>query len=94
MNIVCVKRCRCHNVDYIPGNFYSYDEYDCIDGLDIKYYAIYNVGKKCMGYANKGFIDENFASVFEYNQELGYITSVFNFFMDFKFEMHDPRKEK
>lgn len=91
MNIICVKKCG--NPKYIPGKLYSYEEYDYIDGLEIKHYAIYDMSKiytgdvyECVGYSNIGVINNNFARIYEYNQELQFITDLFNFYMGFKFK--------
>ena len=87
MNIICVKKCYTyHKQAYKLGEYYTYDLDDYIDGLDIKYYAIYvgsyNGNNPLIGYANIEFIERNFSSVYNYLSEMKYVEKMFDFFMD------------
>jgi len=86
MNIICVKKCK-----YKLGEYYSYDLNDYIDGLDIKYYAIY-MKEKIVGYSNSRFIEENFSSVCNYLSEMKYVEKIFEFFMDHSIKLESNAK--
>lgn len=93
MRIICINKCcSIHNVIYVPTMEYSYFENDYVDGLEIKYYAIYDYNNNMVGYHNIKFISDNFISVFEYNQELGYINHMYNFYMDYGIKLIEKIK--
>jgi len=98
MNIICIKKCETiHKQPYRLGEYYTYDYDDYLDGLDIKYYAIYvgsyNGNNQVMGYANGRFIEENFTSVYNYIKEMKYVDQMFDFYMDFALKLDNDNKD-
>lgn len=83
MELICIKKCKTiHNEPYEIGSIYSYYNNDFLDGLNTKYYPLYDSRGFVIGYQNWEFIEENFIDAVDYNQELDYVDKVFNFFMD------------
>ena len=77
--IVCISSCsNIHNQKYEIGKVYKYSDEDYLDGLDIKYYSIYDERDNVFAYAHMNFIQDNFVDYMDYEREMDLVDKMFD----------------